>query len=152
VAYDYKRGEQRGRLRRNESRDQRSSRDAGDCIDCFKCVTVCPTGIDIRNGTQMECVTCTACIDACDDVMTKIGRPRGLIRFASLNGIEKGEPIRITHRLVGYCLILLALCAGLVVLLLTRSDVDVTLLRAPGALFQSTPEGKISNLYLLKMT
>jgi cytochrome c oxidase accessory protein FixG len=152
VAYDYKRGEQRGRLRRNESTDQRGDRGAGDCIDCFKCVTVCPTGIDIRNGTQMECVNCTACIDACDEVMTKIGRPRGLIRFASLNGIEKAEPIRITPRIVGYCLILLALGAGLVTLLLTRSDVDVTLLRAPGALFQSTPEGRISNLYLLKLT
>ena len=152
VAYDYKRGEQRGRLRREESRQQRSGRAAGDCIDCFKCVTVCPTGIDIRNGTQMECVNCTACIDACDEVMTKIGRPRGLIRFASLNGIEKGEPVRVTPRITGYCLILLALSAGLVTLLLTRSDVDVTLLRAPGALFQSTPEGRISNLYLLKMT
>ena len=152
VAYDYKRGEQRGRFRRNESSSQRLDRGAGDCIDCFKCVTVCPTGIDIRNGTQMECVNCTACIDACDEVMTKIGRPRGLIRFASLNGIEKAEPVRITPRIVGYCLILLALCAGLVTLLLTRSDVDVTLLRAPGALFQSTPEGKISNLYLLKLT
>jgi len=152
VAYDYKRGEQRGRLRRDETREQRSSRAAGDCIDCFKCVTVCPTGIDIRNGTQMECVNCTACIDACDQVMTKIGRPRGLIRFASLNGIEKGEPVRVTPRIIAYCLILLALSAGLVTLLLTRSDVDVTLLRAPGALFQSTPEGRISNLYLLKMT
>jgi len=152
VAYDYKRGEERGRVRRTETLKQRTSRGAGDCIDCFKCVTVCPTGIDIRNGTQMECVNCTACIDACDEVMTKIGRPRGLIRFASLNGIETGEPIRITPRIIGYCSILLFLCAGLVTLLLTRSDVDVTLLRAPGALFQSTPEGKISNLYLLKMT
>jgi len=152
VAYDYRRGEERGRLRRSETSDQRLNRGVGDCIDCLKCVTVCPTGIDIRNGTQMECVNCTACIDACDEVMTKIGRPRGLIRFASLNGIEEGEPIRVTPRIVGYCLILLALCAGLVTLLLTRSDVDVTLLRAPGALFQSTPEGKISNLYLLKLT
>jgi cytochrome c oxidase accessory protein FixG len=152
VAYDYKRGEQRGRLRRSENSNERATRGSGDCIDCFKCVTVCPTGIDIRNGTQMECVNCTACIDACDEVMTKIGRPRGLIRLASLNGIEKSEPIRVTPRIVGYCLILLALCAGLVTLLLTRSDVDVTLLRAPGALFQSTPDGKISNLYLLKLT
>jgi cytochrome c oxidase accessory protein FixG len=152
VAYDYKRGEQRGRLRRSENFNERTTRGSGDCIDCFKCVTVCPTGIDIRNGTQMECVNCTACIDACDEVMTKIGRPRGLIRFASLNGIEKGERLRITPRIIGYCLILLVLCAGLVTLLLTRSEVDVTLLRAPGALFQSTPEGKISNLYLLKLT
>src|SRR5689334_13642502 len=152
VAYDYKRGEKRGRLSRSETNEQRAARGRGDCIDCFKCVTVCPTGIDIRNGTQMECVNCTACIDACDEVMTRIGRPRGLIRFASLNGIEKGEPIRVTPRIIGYCFILLVLGAGLVTLLLTRSEVDVSLLRAPGALFQAAPDGKISNLYLLKLT
>ena len=152
VAYDYKRGEQRGRFSRKEPFDQRSARGMGDCVDCFNCVRVCPTGIDIRNGTQMECVNCTACIDACDDVMTRLNRPRGLIRFASLNGIEKNEPIRVTPRIVGYCVILLLLGAGLLTMLLTRSEVDVTLLRAPGALFQQTPEGKISNLYLLKLT
>jgi cytochrome c oxidase accessory protein FixG len=152
VAYDYKRGERRGHLRTGESSAERSGRGAGDCIDCFKCVAVCPTGIDIRNGTQMECVNCTACIDACDEVMDKIGRPRGLVRFASLNGIERSEPLRITGRIIGYCLVLLLLGAGLVALLLTRSEVDVTLLRAPGVLFQQTPEGKISNLYLLKLT
>jgi cytochrome c oxidase accessory protein FixG len=152
VAYDYKRGEQRGQLHRSETPEQRRQRGAGDCINCHNCVTICPTGIDIRNGTQMECVNCTACIDACDEVMDKIRRPRGLIRFASLNGIEKGEPVRVTPRIVGYCVILLLLGMGLVTLLLTRSDVDVTLLRAPGALFQQSPEGKISNLYLLKLT
>ena len=152
VAYDYKRGEKRGRLQRRESREERAGRGAGDCIDCFKCVTVCPTGIDIRDGTQMECVNCTACIDACDEVMQKIGRPRGLIRFASLNGIEKGERLRVTPRIMGYVVILLVLGAALTALLLTRSDVDVTLLRAPGSLFEQTPEGKLSNLYLLKVT
>jgi cytochrome c oxidase accessory protein FixG len=152
VAYDYKRGEGRGLLRRSESKEARRTRGLGDCIDCRNCVTVCPTGIDIRDGTQMECVNCTACIDSCDDVMDKIGRPRGLIRFASLNGIERGEKLRVTPRIIGYCAILLVLGAGLVALLLTRSDVDTTLLRAPGALFQTTPEGKISNLYLLKLT
>jgi cytochrome c oxidase accessory protein FixG len=152
VAYDYKRGEKRGPLRRTQTSGQRTERGGGDCIDCFKCVTVCPTGIDIRNGTQLECVNCTACIDACDEVMDKIRRPRGLIRFASLNGIEKGEPIRVTPRILGYCLILALLGVGLCALLLTRSDVDVSLLRAPGSLFQQTPEGRISNLYLLKLT
>lgn len=152
VAYDYKRGEKRGPLRRSESAETRVAAQKGDCIDCGNCVTVCPTGIDIRNGTQMECVNCTACIDACDEVMGKIRRPRGLIRFASLNGIEKGEKLRVTPRIVGYCVILLVLCAGLVVMLATRSDVDATLLRAPGTMFQSTPDGQISNLYLLKLT
>jgi cytochrome c oxidase accessory protein FixG len=152
VAYDYKRGEARGPLRRADTPDQRARRGDGDCIDCLNCVTVCPTGIDIRNGTQMECVNCTACIDACDEVMEKIGRPRGLIRFASLNGIEKGERLRVTPRILGYCAILSALGVGLMILLLTRSEVDVNLLRAPGALFDQTQEGHISNLYLLKLT
>lgn len=151
VAYDYKRGERREHLNRSESFAQRGARGGGDCVDCFNCVTVCPTGIDIRNGTQMECVNCTACVDACDEVMAKIGRPRGLIRFASLNGIEKNEPIHMTPRVVGYCSVLAILGLGLLTLLLTRSEVDVTLLRAPGALFEQTPDGKISNLYLLKL-
>ncbi len=152
VAYDYKRGEQRGRLTRSESVPQRTARGGGDCVDCFRCVTVCPTGIDIRNGTQMECVSCTACIDACDEVMDKIHRPRGLIRYASLNGIETGEKLKVTPRIIGYCAILLLLGLGLLLLLATRKDIDATLLRAPGALFQQNAEGKISNLYLLKLT
>jgi cytochrome c oxidase accessory protein FixG len=152
VAYDYKRGEKREKLRRDDPPGARAARGAGDCINCFNCVTVCPTGIDIRNGTQMECVNCTACIDACDEVMDRIGRPKGLIRYASLNGIESGQPLRLTPRLIGYCVILLALGGALLTLLLTRSDIDVTLLRAPGALFQQSPDGKISNLYQLKLT
>ena len=151
VAYDYKRGEKRGRFNRNEPAAERTARGAGDCVDCFNCVRVCPTGIDIRNGTQMECVNCTACIDACDDVMTRLGRRTGLIRFASLNGIERNERLRVTPRIIGYCVILALLGVALATLLVTRSDVDVTLLRAPGALFQQTPDGKISNLYLLRI-
>jgi cytochrome c oxidase accessory protein FixG len=151
VAYDYKRGEHRGRYRRSETIQQRSAKQLGDCIDCKNCVSVCPTGIDIRNGTQMECVNCTACIDACDEVMDKIKRPHGLIRFASLNGIEKGQPLQMTPRIIGYCVILLLLGAGLTTMLLTRSDIDATLLRAPGAMFQAAADGKISNLYLLKL-
>jgi len=152
VAYDYKRGEIRGKRRQGETIEARRARGLGDCVDCHQCVAVCPTGIDIRNGTQMECVNCTACIDACDAVMDKVGRPRGLIRFASLNGIEKGEPLRITPRILVYSAILLLLGAGLTTLLLTRSDVDATLLRAQGGLFQQMPDGRISNLYTLKLT
>jgi cytochrome c oxidase accessory protein FixG len=152
VAYDHKRGERRAPLRRNQSLEERRAAGAGDCINCRECVNVCPTGIDIRNGTQMECVNCTACIDACDNVMDKIGRPRGLIRFASLNGIERGEPLRITPRIIGYTIILCLLGAGLATLLLTRSDVDVTMLRAPGAVYQLLPGDRASNLYLVKLT
>lgn len=152
VAYDHKRGEKRGTLKRDQSVEIRKSAGVGDCIDCHQCVAVCPTGIDIRNGTQMECVNCTACIDACDNVMTKIQKPRGLIRFASLNGIERGERIRFTPRIAGYCVILTLLGFGLLALLVTRKDMDTTLLRTSGGLFQATAEGKINNLYLVKFT
>lgn len=151
VAYDYKRGEKRGTLRRQVTPQQRRAAGQGDCIDCHQCVSVCPTGIDIRNGTQMECVHCTACIDACDAVMDKIARPRGLIRYASLNGIERGERLRVTPRLVGYAVVLLALIGFWAFLVFTRSDVQATLLRAQGALFQQMPDGHFSNLYTVKI-
>jgi cytochrome c oxidase accessory protein FixG len=151
VAYDHKRGEKRARLNRREKPEHRRSEGLGDCIDCRLCVAVCPTGIDIRNGTQMECVNCTACIDACDSVMTKIARPVGLIRYASLNSIERGQAFKITPRMIGYSVILCGLALLLGFLVFTRSDVQTTLLRAPGALFQVAPDGQISNLYILKL-
>ncbi|HEV7230632.1 MAG TPA: cytochrome c oxidase accessory protein CcoG, partial [Bacteroidia bacterium] len=96
VAYDYTRGEKRAHLKKN------AVREAGDCVDCSLCVKVCPTGIDIRNGTQLECVNCTACIDACDEVMESVGFEKGLIRFASENGIARKEKLRITSRMIAY--------------------------------------------------
>jgi cytochrome c oxidase accessory protein FixG len=151
VAYDYKRGEKRGPKRREHSTERRKTLGLGDCIDCHQCVAVCPTGIDIRNGTQMECVHCTACIDACDDVMERIQRPTGLIRYASLNGIERAEKLKFTPRLAGYTAVLLALTVLMSFLIFTRSDVQTTLLRAPGALFQRMPDGRLSNLYTVKI-
>jgi cytochrome c oxidase accessory protein FixG len=151
VAYDHKRGEKRGPLQREQARAQRQTSGYGDCISCQQCVTVCPTGIDIRNGTQMECVNCTACIDACDAVMDRIGRPRGLIRYASLNSIERGEKFKVTPRMKGYVVVLGLLVAGLAFLVFTRAQVQTTLLRAPGALFQQTPGGNIENIYTLKL-
>jgi cytochrome c oxidase accessory protein FixG len=152
VAYDHKRGEKRGALHRSQPMEERRATGHGDCIDCRQCVVVCPTGIDIRNGTQMECVHCTACIDACDEVMDKIKRPRGLIRYASLNGIERGEKkLKVTPRLIVYTGILIALIGLETFLIFSRSHIQTTLLRAPGTLFQQMPNGKISNLYLLKI-
>jgi cytochrome c oxidase accessory protein FixG len=90
IAYDNVRGEPRKRFKKDEGWENR-----GDCIECYQCVEVCPTGIDIRNGIQLECVNCTACIDACDDIMDKIKRPRGLIRYASINSIEKKSKVEI---------------------------------------------------------
>ena len=149
VAYDHKRGEKRGLLQ--QKFPDRLAAGLGDCVACNQCVTVCPTGIDIRDGTQMECVHCTACMDACDTVMTKLGRPRGLIRYASLNGIERGERLRLTPRLIGYCMVLAALISLLAVMIFTRADVEATLLRAPGSLFQQMPDGHFSNLYTVRV-
>lgn len=151
VAYDHKRGEKRGPLHREQSFDQRAASGLGDCVACRACVAVCPTGIDIRNGTQMECVNCTACIDACDDIMDKVGKPRGLIRFASLNNIERGVKQRFTGRMKGYAMVLAALISLFLFLLFTRADVQTTLLRAPGALFQKTADGNIENIFTLKL-
>ncbi len=151
VAYDHKRGESRGPWHRNESAEARRTSGTGDCIDCRQCVVVCPTGIDIRNGIQMECVNCTACIDACDRVMDKIGQPRGLVRYASLNGIERGEPLRLTARMKGYAGILVLLSVIFFTLLFTRSDVETVLLRAPGSLYQMTEAGNVNNIYLMKV-
>jgi len=151
VAYDYKRGEKRGKLQRGEPLVHRIAHGNGDCIDCHQCVTVCPTGIDIRDGVQMECVHCTACIDACDAVMDKVSSPRGLIRYASLNSIEKGETFRITARMKLYAVVLTGLITLFLTLVFTRSAVEATFLRAPGSLFMQSGDGQIENLYTLKL-
>lgn len=151
VAYDHKRGEKRAPLHKGQSAEQRQTAGLGDCVSCRQCVAVCPTGIDIRNGTQMECVSCTACIDACDAVMDKIKRPRGLIRYASLNNIETGEKLRFTKRMAVYSAVLAGLVSLLLFLVFTRSEVETTLLRAPGAMFQLTAKGTIENIYTMKV-
>ena len=119
----------------------------GDCIDCKLCVQVCPTNIDIRNGTQLECVNCTACIDACDDVMEKIGRPKGLIRYDSITGIEEGRKSIFTTRVKAYTGVLVALIGLLIFLFSIRTDVEALILRTPGMLYQEVDETYISNLY-----
>ena len=141
VIYDWKRGEPRGK--RKKSEDDKY----GDCIDCNQCVEVCPTGIDIRNGTQLECVNCTACIDACNNVMDKVKKPRGLIRYDSYKGVESGEKLRFTPRMMGYTAILTVIIAILAVMLMTRSPVETTILRTPGVMYQELADGQISNLY-----
>lgn len=146
IAYDYKRGEPRGKLKRDEVREN-----MGDCIDCHLCVDVCPTGIDIRNGIQLECVNCTACIDECDYVMDKIKKPRGLIRYASLNGIENNAKFRFTPRMILYSVILLILLGLLSYLISVRTEYSIAVLRTPGMLFQEQPDGRISNIYDLNI-
>lgn len=144
VSYDHQRGESRSKMRKGEDRIALGK---GDCIDCHQCVAVCPTGIDIRNGTQLECINCTACIDACDDIMDRIKKPKGLIRYDSEAGISDRIPWRLTGRAKAYSGVLVALLALLVTLLALRSDVETTLLRTPGMTYQTREDGRISNLY-----
>jgi cytochrome c oxidase accessory protein FixG len=142
VAYDYRRGEPREKLRKNQARQ------AGDCIDCKQCVQVCPTGIDIRNGAQqMECINCTACIDACNAIMDLINQPQGLIRYDSEAHIEAGTQFRVTGRIKAYTAVLVVLVGIMAGLLLTRANVEATVLRTPGQLYQKTTRGTVTNLY-----
>ena len=142
VMYDWVRGEPRGKLKKKVEETPK-----GDCIDCKLCVHACPTGIDIRNGTQLECVNCTACIDACDEVMLKVNKPQGLIRYASHESIEEGSQKIFTKRAAAYSVVLVLLLGILGFSLATRSDIETTILKVPGQLYQKTDDGFISNLY-----
>ncbi|MFN2429640.1 MAG: cytochrome c oxidase accessory protein CcoG [Cryomorphaceae bacterium] len=148
VAYDHFRGEPRGKFRKNEDRDEVGK---GDCIDCGHCVHVCPTGIDIRNGTQLECVNCTACIDACDEMMEAVDLPKGLIRYTSEEQIQTRKPFKLSGRAKAYTVLLAVLIGVLVSLLATRTSVEANILRTPGMLFQKNDDGTISNLYNYKI-
>ena len=178
VAYDYVRGEPRGKLTKDKNPKTQDGHDCkctdckgdggckdviqkmeavqpvqahGDCIDCYACVKVCPTGIDIRNGTQLECVNCTACIDACDAIMTAVHKPTGLIKYASENSIKNAVQLTFTRRLKAYTAVLSLLIALLAFLLVSRSDLDARLMRTAGMTYTSLPDGRVSNLYNLKL-
>ena len=163
VAYDYNRGEPRGKLEKapvvNKSQISNNADDKftsiaavhGDCIDCHACVRVCPTGIDIRNGTQLECVNCTACIDACDDIMVSVKKPKGLIRYASENSIKNKVQLAFTPRIKAYSVVLIVLLALLTFLIVSRTDLDARVMRISGMTYSSLPDGRIANLYTLKM-
>lgn len=153
VAYDPNRGEPRAPLRKS---DGGSFEDRGSCIDCSMCVQVCPTGIDIRDGLQLECVNCTQCMDACDEIMDRTGQPRGLVRYSSQAELE-GEPQRFLRPRVA---IYGSLLSGLTILLLTlvikAPQADLTLLRSLGAPFSVLEEGPdaglVQNIMRLKVT
>ncbi|WP_428228899.1 cytochrome c oxidase accessory protein CcoG [Flavobacterium sp.] len=150
VAYDFVRGEKEaGRAKFNKKED-RAATGKGDCIDCHQCVHVCPMGIDIRNGTQLECTNCTACIGECDTIMDSVGLPKGLIRYASEDEIAKKAPFKFTTRMKGYTAVLFILLTVFVGMLFLRTDVQAVILRLPGQLFQHKGD-KISNVYTYKI-
>ncbi len=152
VAYDHKRGEGekgRAKFRKNEDREELGK---GDCIDCNQCVVVCPTGIDIRNGTQLECVNCTACIDACDHMMGSVGLEEGLIRFVSEKGIKERTGFQWTKRAISYTVLLTGMIVLLVFLMMTRKDFETTILRQRGSTYQTTSGGRISNIFEINLT
>jgi cytochrome c oxidase accessory protein FixG len=156
ITYDQKRGEPRSKWKREDPRGTTpqkhpsSGGGVGDCIDCHQCVTVCPTGIDIRNGIQLECVACTACIDACDDVMEKVKLPKGLIRYASANAILAGTTKWLTPRIKAYGSIWTTLVLITIGLFVFRSNLDVNILRSPGTTWTQTENG-YANFYDLQI-
>ncbi|TAL68349.1 MAG: cytochrome c oxidase accessory protein CcoG [Bacteroidetes bacterium] len=146
VAYDFARGEPRTKLKKGVDTSS-----AGDCIDCGLCVKVCPTGIDIRNGTQLECVNCTACIDACNSIMKKVNKPKNLIKYASMNQIESKQKFRFSTRITLYTILLIALIVLNIVLIGSKSDIGVTMFKAKGSEYIINDDESISNLYTLTL-
>ncbi len=142
IGYDARRGEPRGK---------KSAEGVGDCVDCTLCVQVCPTGIDIRKGAQMECVNCAACIDACDSVMDKLGRPRGLIGYTSLNALE-GQKTRILRpRVLAYAFALGVVVVAAALTISARQDVEVRLTRAGGEPYTTLQDGRVQNALMLRV-
>ena len=134
-----------------DEREKPAGEALGDCIDCTMCVQVCPTGIDIRNGLQYECIACGACIDACDDVMGKLGYPTGLVRYTSQNAVD-GKPTKVLRaRVWVYAILLAAIGAGIAIGIATRSPLIVDVLRDRNALYRTNMDGSIENGYTLRL-
>lgn len=151
VAYDHKRGEGENGRKKFRKNEDRAALGHGDCIDCLQCVHVCPTGIDIRNGTQLECVNCTACIDECDAIMEKINLPTGLIRYASEDNIENKAKFKVTLRVKAYIGVLSILTVVLISMLFMRNDIEARVLRLPGQLYERKDNNLISNVFTYKL-
>jgi cytochrome c oxidase accessory protein FixG len=144
VAYDKSIGEPRAKIHKGEDRE---SIGKGNCIDCNHCVQVCPTGIDIRNGTQLECINCTACIDECNNMMHAVGMEENLIRLVSENGIKEKKGFEWTTRVKAYSILLLALIGVLLGLMLTRKDFETEIMRQRGSTYTITDDGMITNIF-----
>ena len=151
ISYDAARGEPRGARRREATPAVRGSGSLGDCIDCTMCVQVCPTGIDIREGLQYECIACAACADACDVVMDKMNYPRGLVRYSTQAEMD-GAPRRILRpRILVYAAGLLLLVAGFAYAVSHRMPLNVDVLRDRNALFRTLDDGRIENVYSVRI-
>ncbi|MBU0501077.1 MAG: cytochrome c oxidase accessory protein CcoG [Gammaproteobacteria bacterium] len=148
IAYDERRGEPRGG--RKIGRDP-SELGLGSCIDCKICVQVCPTGIDIRNGLQYQCIGCAACIDACDGVMDKMGYPRGLVKYTTENAMEGQQTHIVRPRMFVYGALLILITTALFYSLFTRIPLEVDIIRDRNALYVQSDEGLIENVYTLKI-
>jgi cytochrome c oxidase accessory protein FixG len=148
VTYDPGRGEPRGARKRGSDH---KARGLGDCVDCTMCVQVCPTGIDIRKGLQYECIACAACIDACDEVMDKVGYPRGLIRYDTQRGLDGERRKLLRPRMIVYGTVLAALIVGFGVSLAHRNVVGIDVLRDRNALYRERADGLIENVYNVKI-
>lgn len=148
ISYDYKRGEPKGTFFKGEDREKAGK---GSCINCTQCVQVCPTGIDIRNGTQLECINCACCIDACNAMMEATNQPKGLIRYASEKSIAEGTKVKFNVRTFAYSAVLVILLGVIAFSIAGRKPIEATILRAPGMLFQEPEPGKLSNLYNIKL-
>jgi len=147
ISYDAHRGEPRGGRKR--SVDPRSA-GLGDCIDCNMCVQVCPTGIDIREGLQIECIACAACVDVCNDVMDKMKYPRGLIRYSTHHAMEERRPARVLRpRVMVYGLLLLGLLVGFGISVANRSTLIVDVIRDRNMLYRELPGGLVENVYTI---
>ncbi|AIG01337.1 cytochrome c oxidase accessory protein CcoG [Pseudomonas fluorescens] len=147
ISYDAARGESRGPRKRDVDPAEVG---LGDCIDCHLCVQVCPTGIDIRDGLQMECIGCAACIDACDSIMDKMGYARGLVAYTSEHQLQGGKTHLLRPRLIGYSAVLLIMIAALVMALMQRPMVSLDVTKDRG-MFRENSQGLIENIYSLKI-
>ena len=147
VSYDPNRGEPRARRSKKIMAQEVAGEipAQGDCIDCFACVRTCPTGIDIRDGLQMECIACTQCIDACDTIMDRIDKPRGLIRYTSENALEGTASRLLRPRTILYSVLITGVFTLLLLGVAGRSELDVNIGRAQGAPFMELPDGQIAN-------
>lgn len=144
VSYDARRGEPRANRRNADA-------DSGDCVDCGLCVQVCPTGIDIRDGLQAACIDCAACVDACDQVMEKLDRPKGLVRFASEARLEGSTTRVVRPQLIGYGVVLACAMSAVVYGFANTSSLSVAIQRDRGALFTHLDEHTVCNNYRVKV-